>query len=76
MLDPYTGEPMVDRSTDLAVVDRLLRVADRRAKVRGIDAPRRREQVEITEDMLEEQIDLLRDQIESVEMTANEPGKD
>ncbi len=76
MLDPHTGEPLVDRSTDLAVVDRILRVADRRAKVRGIDAPRRRELEEITEDMLVEQIDLLRDQVESLETTANEEEKD
>ncbi len=76
VLDPYTGEPLVERRTDLAVFDRILRIAARRAKVRGIDAPRRREQEEITEDILVEQIDLLFDQIDILETTANEEAED
>ncbi len=51
-------------------------IADCRAKVREIDAPRWREIEEITEDILEEQIDPLLDEIDSLEATANEEAEE
>lgn len=39
VLHPVTGEPMVDSEAVLRGVDRLIRIADRRAKLRGLDAP-------------------------------------
>jgi hypothetical protein len=42
--------------TGLAIVDRLLRVAERRAKLDGIDAPRRREAEVITDEAVQKEI--------------------
>ena len=53
VVDPGTGQPLIERYVRLPVVDRLLRVAERRAKVLGIDAPRRREVAVVTSDMVE-----------------------
>jgi hypothetical protein len=56
VVDPGTGQQLIERYVRLPVVDRLLRVAERRAKVLGIDAPRRREVAVVTSDMVEELI--------------------
>jgi hypothetical protein len=53
VLDPLTREPLIDRSVNLPVVDRILRVSYRRAMVLGIDAPRRREVKVVTGEMVE-----------------------
>jgi hypothetical protein len=51
VMDPHTGEPLVERGPNLEVIDRLLRLANRRAMVQGSDAPRRREAIELTEEL-------------------------
>jgi hypothetical protein len=39
VLHPVTGEPLVDSDAVLKGIDRLLRIAERRAKLRGLDKP-------------------------------------
>lgn len=41
--DPETGQPMVDDGPVLAAIDRLVKILDRVAKLRGLDAPQRLE---------------------------------
>ncbi len=41
--DPETGQPMVDDGPMLAAIDRLVKILDRIAKLRGLDAPQRLE---------------------------------
>ena len=72
VVDPFTGEPLIERAADLVVVDRLLRIADRRAKVRGIDAPRRREALVVTEDMLCDEIARIEAEIVRLEAQVDE----
>jgi hypothetical protein len=56
VLHPVTREPLMERQIDLAVVDRLLHIAERRTKLLGIDAPHRREVQVVPEEMVEEMI--------------------
>jgi predicted transcriptional regulator len=39
MFDPETGEPMIDQAPLFAAADRLVKIAERRAKLFGWDAP-------------------------------------
>jgi hypothetical protein len=39
VVHPGTGEPMADSEAVLRGVDRLIKIAERRAKLRGLDAP-------------------------------------
>lgn len=39
--DPVTGQPLLDHDMALKVMDRLLKIGDRRAKLLGLDAPQR-----------------------------------
>ncbi len=55
VLDPLTQEPLIDHSVNLAVVDRIIRISNRRAMVLGLDYPRRREQLVITEEVIHEE---------------------
>jgi hypothetical protein len=59
VLHHLTSEPLMDRGIDLAVVDRLLRLADRRAELSGYDAPRRREVPVVTTEMVVELINRI-----------------
>jgi hypothetical protein len=56
VVDPVTREPLFERGPDLAVVDRLLRLANRVAKVLGVDAPPRRAVQVITTELLDEAV--------------------
>lgn len=41
--DPDTGQPMLDDGPVLAAIDRLVKILDRVAKLRGLDAPQKLE---------------------------------
>ena len=43
VLDPETDQPMLDDGPVLAAIDRLVKILDRVAKLRGLDAPQRLE---------------------------------
>jgi hypothetical protein len=58
----HDGEPLLDDGPVLAAVDRLLKVQERRAKLLGLDAPKRVEVVTI--DWLDEQIRTLTAELE------------
>lgn len=45
VLDPGTGQPMRDHAPVLAAIDRLIRAGERRAKLLGLDAPTRIENI-------------------------------
>lgn len=51
--DPVSGEPLIDDGPVLHAVDRLVRIQERMAKLRGLDAPTRHE---VTLDYLDAQI--------------------
>lgn len=42
-LDPDTEEPLIDHQPVLAAIDRLVKILDRVAKLRGLDAPQKLE---------------------------------
>ena len=72
MLDPLTQEPLLDRGPNLAIVELLLRISRRRAQLRGIDAPRRREALVVTTDMVEAEISRMSEEAERLEALARE----
>jgi hypothetical protein len=74
VLHPVTREPLMERQIDLAVVDRLLRIAERRTKLRGIDAPHRREVAVVTEEMVQDMIRELDEEAERLEAGSEEGG--
>lgn len=41
--DPETGQPLLDDGPALAAIDRLVKILDRIAKLRGLDAPQKLE---------------------------------
>ncbi len=67
VLDPMSGEPLVDRSVRLPVVDRLLRVTKQRAALRGLDMPRRREAEVVTPEMIDGEIRRLKERADRKE---------
>ena len=69
VLHPVTREPLMERQIDLAVVDRLLHIAERRTKLLGIDAPRRREIQSFTEEMMNKIVD---EQVERLQADSEE----
>ena len=72
VLDPLTGEPVLESGPDLRVVDRLLRLALRRAEVQGSDAPRRREVAVVTEEMLLDLIEKM--ETDTARLKETRPG--
>jgi hypothetical protein len=54
IIDPRTGEPMIDYGPVLAAIDRVLKIQERRAKYLGLDAPVKVEA--ITVDQIEAEI--------------------
>jgi hypothetical protein len=45
VLDPATGEPLVDHGPNLQAIDRVVRLEERRARLLGLDAPVRVENI-------------------------------
>lgn len=57
VLDPDSGEPLVDHGPVLAAVNSVLKIEERRSKLLGLDAPVRVEA--ITVDMIDVELDRL-----------------
>ena len=65
--DPSSGDPILERGVNLAIVDRLLRIANRRAALQGIDMPRLRETELVTSEMLDAEIQKIARQADKIE---------
>jgi len=74
MYDPDTGEPLVDSMPALHAIDRLIKISERMAAFRGLDAPRRSVSEVLTLDVIQAEILRLRSQIPSGQMEALEKG--
>ncbi|MDR3079836.1 MAG: hypothetical protein LBV60_02715 [Streptomyces sp.] len=66
--DPETGQPLVDDGPVLAAIDRLVKILDRIAKLRGLDAPQRMEVMTI--DAIESAIADLNEQLAAADAEA------
>jgi hypothetical protein len=70
--DPETGQPMHDDGPVLAAIDRLVKILDRIAKLRGLDAPQRLEVMTI--DAIEAAIADLNAQLAATDPEAEAPA--
>lgn len=68
--DPRTGQPLIDHDMALKVIDRLVRIGDRRAKLLGLDAPQRVEV--LTLDAIDAHIAELSEQLATFDAEAPE----
>jgi hypothetical protein len=68
---PQTGAPLQDMGPKLAAVDRIVRISDRIAKLRGLDAPTRVEGA-LSIDALNRAIDEAKEQLASLGSEADE----
>lgn len=68
--DPATGQPLIDHDMALKVMDRLIRIGDRRAKLLGLDAPQRVEV--LTLDAIDAHIADLNEQLAAFDAEAPE----
>lgn len=66
--DPETGQPLEDDGPVLAAIDRLVKILDRIAKLRGLDAPQRMEVMTI--DAIESAIADLNEQLAAADAEA------
>ncbi|GHB55541.1 hypothetical protein GCM10010331_49210 [Streptomyces xanthochromogenes] len=69
---PETGEPLEDDGPVLAAIDRLVKILDRIAKLRGLDAPQRLEVMTI--DAIEAAIADLNEQLAASDAEAEAPA--
>ncbi|MFK0182067.1 hypothetical protein ACIQVR_39655 [Streptomyces xanthochromogenes] len=69
---PDTGEPLEDDGPVLAAIDRLVKILDRIAKLRGLDAPQRLEVMTI--DAIEAAIADLNEQLAASDAQAEAPA--
>lgn len=72
MLDPTTGEPIIDAGGKLAVLDRVLKIMERRARMLGTDAPTKHQIDVLTEDVMDAAIRQLEEQLASGSSTPTE----
>lgn len=70
--DPETGQPMLDDGPVLAAIDRLVKILDRIAKLRGLDAPQRLEVLTI--DAIEAAIADLNQQLAATDAETEAPA--
>ena len=70
--DPDTGDPLIDDGPALAAIDRLVKILDRIAKLRGLDAPQRLEVMTI--DAIEAAIADLNSQLAATDLEAEAPA--
>lgn len=70
VMDPSTGDPLPDDAPLLAAVDRWLRIAERRSRLMGLDAPARSTVTVITEDVVDAEIARLSAELERRNITA------
>lgn len=68
---PHTGEPLLDKGPKLAAMDRIVKISDRIAKLRGLDAPTRIEGA-LSIDALNRAIDEAKEQLASFGSEAEE----
>jgi hypothetical protein len=78
MHDPDTGEPLIDSMPALHAIDRLIKLAERMAAFRGLDAPRRSVSEVLTLDVIQAEILRLKsqvapEQLAAIERDAGEP---
>ncbi|MEV5944434.1 hypothetical protein [Streptomyces sp. NPDC051994] len=71
--DPETGQPLEDDGPVLAAIDRLVKILDRIAKLRGLDAPQRLEVMTI--DAIEAAIADLNQQLAATDAEAEAPAR-
>ncbi|RCH70452.1 hypothetical protein DT019_02905 [Streptomyces sp. SDr-06] len=71
--DPETGQPLLDPGPKLAAMDRLVKIGDRVAKLRGLDAATRIEGV-FTVDALDHALIEAREQLAAIEAQDSEDG--
>lgn len=71
--DPETGEPLHDDGPVLAAIDRLVKILDRVAKLRGLDAPQKLEVMTI--DAIEAAIADLNAQLAATDPEAGEAAR-
>jgi hypothetical protein len=71
-LDPETQQPLIDHGPILAAIDRLVKILDRVAKLRGLDAPARLEVLTI--DAIDAAIADLNAKLAAVDAEAAEVG--
>lgn len=64
---PETGEPLEDDEPVLRATATLLRVAERRAKLMGLDAPSRQTVTVVTEDVIDAEIARLTAELETTD---------
>lgn len=65
IIDPRSGEPMVDHGPVLQAIDRVLKIMERRARLVGLDAPVKVEA--ITVDQIEVEIARLAEELGMVD---------
>ncbi len=61
VLDPVSGEPLRDWAPNLAAIDRVVKIGERRARLLGLDAPTKIEA--ITPDRIEAEIERLAEEL-------------
>jgi hypothetical protein len=74
MYDPSTGEPLIDSMPALHAIDRLIKISERMAAFRGLDAPRRSVSEVLTLDVIQAEILRLKSQVSPAQLEALEKG--
>ena len=74
MHDPDTGEPLIDDMPLLHAIDRLIKISERMAAYRGLDAPRRSVSEVLTLDVIQAEILRLKSQVSPEQLAAIERG--
>lgn len=70
MCDPDTGSPLIDDMPVLHAIDRLIKIAERMAAYRGLDAPRRSVSEVLTLDVIQAEILRLKSQVSAEAVAA------
>jgi hypothetical protein len=74
MHDPDTGDPLIDDMPLLHAIDRLIKISERMAAYRGLDAPRRSVSEVLTLDVIQAEILRLKSQVSPEQLAAIERG--
>jgi len=74
IVHPKTGEPLHDAAPKIAAANAIVRLSERRSRMRGGDAPMRQVTEEVTEDMLQAEMARINAMAETMERELIESG--